>query len=499
MGKTFVIHPFLFAAYPILFLYEHNMHLSLELHELIVPVSVSVAFTGVIFYLIDYFLKDLEKSGLITSLFLLQFYSYGHVYNSVDRVWPLGFSIVRHSFLLASNFLVLLLVACLILRNRANLDLFTGFLNVAGIFLVVYPSTSIGFYEFSRDDTLQSVPGGGGLNGSELAVGECSRFPDIYYIILDGYASNHTLMRFFGFDNHNFLEYLRGKGFYIASGSRSNYASSFLSLSSSLNMEYINYLSEVEGVKSNDRTKAVYMIKNSRVMRFLKPWGYKFVHFRSGSRLTDYNEFADLNIACGLSEFTNTLVKTTMFKVFEIDLRRRAVLCSFSEIPNVKKRIDEPRFVFAHIIVPHYPYIFDENGKPTKVIEFRPSFNWDEEGYLDQLIFVNKKVKDIVDELLSETDNQPVILLQADHGPSFTGEWNQPTEGFLNERMRILNAYYLPDDGESLLYESITPVNTFRVVFNHYFNTSYELLQDEVYFSNYSHPYEFMNVTSVFS
>ena len=58
------------------------------------------------------------------------------------------------------------------------------------------------------------------------------------------------------------------------------------------------------------------------------------------------------------------------------------------------------------------------------------------------------------------------------------------------------NAYYLPNKGSDMLYKSITPVNTFRVIFNHYFKTRYELLEDKNYFSNAKKErYRFIDVT----
>ena len=54
-----------------------------------------------------------------------------------------------------------------------------------------------------------------------------------------------------------------------------------------------------------------------------------------------------------------------------------------------------------------------------------------------------------------------------------------------------LSAYYLPDGGEELLYPSITPVNTFRIVFNKYFGANYPLLEDVARSASYQDPYNF--------
>ena len=63
--------------------------------------------------------------------------------------------------------------------------------------------------------------------------------------------------------------------------------------------------------------------------------------------------------------------------------------------------------------------------------------------------------------------------------------------------MSILNAYYLPDQNTELIYDSITPVNSFRLILNAYFNANYELLEDKSYFSDYGQPYNFTDVTKI--
>ena len=73
-----------------------------------------------------------------------------------------------------------------------------------------------------------------------------------------------------------------------------------------------------------------------------------------------------------------------------------------------------------------------------------------------------------------------IIIIQGDHGP-----WLQSKA----KRMQILNAYYLPGHNDQL-YPTITPVNSFRLVFNHYFGATYPLLPDQSYFSTYDDPFD---------
>ena len=289
-------------------------------------------------------------------------------------------------------------------------------------------------------------------------------------------------------NNSEFIDHLTDKGFYVASQSHSNYASTELSIASSLNMEYINYLSENIGIKSKNYMLLGKMIKNNKVMRFLKSKGYKFVHFSSGWVVTKHNPYADLEFSfTDITEFSVLLLQTSILrpflKHFILNDVRGAILHTFDKIAEVPE-IKDPTFVFAHILTPH------ENIPPPHEYLFGDT-------YQDQLPIINKKLLTLAEAILSKSNFPPIIIFQSDHGTAFTGEFEQPTEKFIRERMSILNAYYLPADGKMLLYESITPVNSFRLIFMHYLGANFDLLGDYSYFSDYEHPYKFTDVTNM--
>jgi hypothetical protein len=158
------------------------------------------------------------------------------------------------------------------------------------------------------------------------------------------------------------------------------------------------------------------------------------------------------------------------------DLRRLRV---FSLLENIKRlpQRDGKLFVFAHLVVPHLPYTFGPNGE---VPAFQGKNATHEEigaAYVDQVRFVNKEVLDVIDTLIQNSEVPPVIIVQGDHGPlpDLTEEPSQ--------RLPILNAYYLPGiPTDKILYPSISPVNSFRVVLNSYFGQDLPLLQDQSYF-----------------
>jgi hypothetical protein len=159
------------------------------------------------------------------------------------------------------------------------------------------------------------------------------------------------------------------------------------------------------------------------------------------------------------------------FQGFFGDNDRKARLYAFDKLADIPD-IEEPTFVYAHILCPHRPFVFDRNGNPTKSSTYIRNL-WqpieEKEGYLDQVIFVSKKTEILIDEIISKSDVPPIIILQGDHGMWW--EKGKETE--------ILNAYYLPGKDNQPLYETVSPVNSFRIVFNLYFDTDYQLLRDE--------------------
>ena len=511
MKKLTVVHPLLFAMFPILALYAYNVA-EVSPSEIVLPTAIVLGSTVLLLLLSGALLRNLKKAGIVVSIFLVMFFSYGHVANAVEG-WG-----VTYKVLLPVWMILIICGAYLAVRTRRDLRTLTSILNVVAVTLVVIPAISIVVHETRAAS--YDVKTTEDIETSAVDLGEIDTLPDIYYIVLDRYASASTLKEVYDFDNSEFIDYLSGKGFYVASESRSNYLKSAPCLASSLNIEYINYLSEEVGEKSDDLEPMYVMLEDYEVWRFLKSMGYQFIHLGSWWEPTRENKYADANFNyCQIPEFSMHLLETTMIypivqdssglpdwmtspfvKEFRV-MHRNSVLYNFEKLAEVPS-MEGPTFVFAHVFVPHEPYVFDRNGNYLSLEEA------DERSrtvnYVDQLVFANKKLMALVDELLSSSEVPPIIILQADEGPyplryeldEDDFRWEEATEAELSEKMGILSAYYLPNVDTGLLYPSITPVNSFRVVFKLYFDADLELLPDKSYVS-YSgrYPYKFIDVT----
>ena len=484
LKKLPVIHPFLFALFPILFLFAYNID-EVSPADLLLPILVVIAGTLVLFFSLRLITKSYSKSGIITSFFLVLFFSYGRIRDLIVSLGIGGFYSV--SFYLGCLWVLLFIAgAFFIIKSRSSYFSFTKFLNITAIALVVISLVNISIYQIK---TINLAKEEINKEDKSLSLNSSDNLPDIYYIILDEYARASTLKEFYNYDNSEFIGYLTSKGFYVAAKSRSNYGSTLLSLSSSLNMDYLT------AEERESTTTLLEMMGNSEASRFLKSKGYHSIFVPSSYDFKDIDKYLDVyspgeaGFGTRISNFTSYLIQTTGLAPFAAlfsDHGRSAILNAFdvlADMPDLK----EPTFVFAHILSPHQPFIFDRNGNPVKInlfeLEDHVAKHY-QEGYLEQLLFINEKVKNLINEILSKSDVEPIIILQADTGPKSVGQ--AESAGLTNkmqmdERMNIFNAYYFPEKDYDFLYESITPVNTFRLVFNLYFDANYDLLKDESY------------------
>lgn len=508
MKKRFVIHPFLFGLFFVLALYSFNVAL-VSPGGIVLPILVVLAATGVIMLLSWVMLRNVRKAGLLTSVAVVLRFSYGHVVNlmrsSADEGLNFPAAMDDPGIIVLTAWILLFIVgAYFIWTTRRNLRKLTTILNIVAPIMLIFPTVNIVIKETGGHGHYDAQP-----TVADVELNTPAQPRDIYYIILDRYASSSTLKEQYDFDNSDFMHYLSSKGFYVASESHANYHCTSHSLASSLNMEYLDALSEDVGPTETDQAPLNAMVRDHEVGRLLKSAGYEFVHIGDWWEPTRENKYADLNISYGgrLPEFAMALLRTTVLLPVGTAVgmlgdpretqweRENYKFNRLAEIPDM----EGPTFVFAHFLLPHPPYIFNKDGSfqdPAQAAATPLKTR-----YVDQLVATNAKVEALIDALLANSSVPPIIMIQADEGPlPGAGDWTSwkgsaATDAELREKTGILNAYYLPDIGYNHLYPSITPVNSFRLVFNLYFGTDLELLPDRTYVYYPGRPYTFYDVT----
>jgi len=340
---------------------------------------------------------------------------------------------------------------------------------------------------------------------------------DIYFIILDGYARADILQEMYGFNNFEFLAYLEKQGFVVPIASTSNYPATHLSVASMLNMDYIESFSP--GLeKSYQRWLMSPFIDHSRVRALLEQQGYRSVSISTNWSITDNpttNTYFQPDPMM-LSDFEGFLLDSTPLNIINpildrfasvpsFESQRKIILYNFETLAHLPE-LPGPKFVVAHIISPHPPFVFDRNGKAVQLsdsfsfkdaAEYSGSKGEYRRRYVDQLQFVNDNMERVIEAILAKSKLPPIIVIQADHGSGMLVDFASSKNTCIKERFSTFAAYYLPNLDPHSIPPSVSAVNIFRIIFNEYFAAQLPILESKLYF--YKRPvsfYEFEDVTT---
>ncbi len=506
-------HPFLISIYPVLNLLDANIG-QVTWSVVIRPIILVLIFTSILLAFLSFLMSSWERAGLLTSIFLILFFSYGHIYSLTEGSHFFGILIGRHRYLFLL-WLGLLGLGAYISIKRPNLSLATSFMNLGAIALLLMP-----FISLIARGIVNRIEVSRLLASSKISTENISNQndiqQDIYYIILDQYPGSEVLEEKYGFDNSEFINHLTELGFYVADHSFCNYSQTELSLASSLNFQYISELGVTEETFNSNRAPLWTLIKDNAARDYLEQMGYVSIAYETGYAWSQWED-ADFYLGprMGFTESFNakgrmTGFETLLFRISALVILeelgpfaqgslipsiygpgRRSydrVMYTFESLTQIAEN-ENSIFVFAHIMSPHPPFVFgptgefislDTLGSGSSIPDDQPD-DEDAIGFIRSVQFVNNRVIEVIEEIQSFPGNS-IIILQGDHGiPGSTRV----------HRMSILNAYYLPDGGEQLLYDSISPVNTFRLIFQYYFNEDIELIEDIALFSTYDTPYKY--------
>jgi len=506
--------PLLLSLGPILQLYSINAA-ELGLGDVLRSLLVSGLFALIVVILLRLILRDPLKASLVASPFILIFYLFGDLSDWLQA--QTGMGPVRTDYVLLA-FVALLLF---IWGWRVSRGL-KGSQTVNTYFILL----SLLLFLNSAGRSIVNLVNQGAFSGAARTRVEVDQAPagddrpDVYYIILDGYGRQDILQEFYKFDNSELVEGLRARGFYIADQSSSNYIQTMLSLTSSLNMDYLQTLIE-QGKVTENRYELIDVLQHSEVRNVLAGQGYEMISFRNEYKavVPDAEVFYENDVS-GVTAFESIVLDHSLARALKAwkpfndaiigmpyRMHAQTILSTFQHLKETPE-LDGDYFVYAHVIAPHPPFVFDDRGN---FIEHYEPFTLNDanyfikdhsrggyiSGYRKQVQYVNALLLDTVDAILANSKTPPIIILQGDHGPGAYLHWGSLESTVPAERFGILNAYYFPDGGYEMLYSGISPVNSFRVVLNQYFGGDYDLLPDKHYYSKWSFPFEFVEVTDL--
>jgi hypothetical protein len=514
MKRTLIFHPFLFAGYTVLELYRRNlMHVPVE--WIIRPLLVIALITAVVYFVLFAITNDKQYAGFLTTLAVIWSF-FGQIQRELFE---------RSPFWDTSSGMFIAFIAWtalfVFMGNRRIWSWFdsrtsiTSLLNLISCIVLLFPTYVTGRSIIEAASQRKIYESRGSLY-SPLVLDPPATRPDIYLIILDAYGREDFLRENYGYDNGEFIGFLKDRGFFVADSSTSNYPQTLLSLPSALNMQYLDGLTEgLEDVSS--RAPVQHYFLENMVTRSLQNAGYTIVALRSATlstQLRDADYYVDMAMVGDLNEFEGLMLSSTVagpvIDAWELNLpvpsyrmHRQNIYFSLDTLETVVD-IQGPKFVFSHILAPHPPFVLDAVGNP---IQPERPFSLDDataykgtneeyvSGYTDQVSYLNRRLMQVIDSILANSELPPIIIIQGDHGSGINFDMAGINNTCLKERYSILNAYYFPDGNYDALYPTITPVNSFRVVFNQYFGTELDVLDDRNYFATWLSPYLYSDVS----
>jgi hypothetical protein len=507
-----VFHPFLIAIFPIMSLYAHNVY-EAQPWALALPIALVLSSTFVIWLVLRLISRNASSAGLAASLLVASFFSYKVIYHAAYVVWShlLLYWVYKESP--PDPLVVVGLMAIVvgtgmfwIFRRLRRPERWTGVLNVFTLILVAMPT-------FSAVSTKMRQPSAAHREVALPPVVKRGWTPDIYFIILDGYARGDVMKELYGFDNDPFLRRLEQQGFFVARQSYSNYCHTRLSVASTLNADYLGNLIDLS---SSDLLPLGDLIKGSLVRKTLEPLGYRFVTFPTGFDATDFPDQDKFPAPRpGLAEFAQLLFEMTPLDAWLSEVKqedrfsalRDRTLFLLDHLADVTK-IDGPTFTFAHVVAPHPPFVFGEHGEDVspRRVQADGSYkrmrdnafdnpDYVRHGYHDESVYITERIEQAIGKILANSPEPPVIILQSDHGSWLRYHPDDVEATDVRERFGILNCIYLPDRKVEGFSDTMTSVNTFRIVLKEVVRADLPLLPERSYFSPINTPLTFTDVT----
>ncbi|HEX4793750.1 MAG TPA: sulfatase-like hydrolase/transferase [Humisphaera sp.] len=510
--KRVPFYPLLTGLFVLLSLYASNLDES-SLQDLLISSLLVIAFTWVLFLIGYAAIRNIHRTAMVVGAIVFCFMTYGYWVKVVMNLHPY-FShhyFVRTAVLFVQAVLIALL-AYWAIRRAKDLEGATSSLNWIWCLIVGLSLANIG-WNLARNPKPPPPPLDKSLVVAKLTPP--AQPPDIYFILLDAHGRQDVLRDQYQYDGSAFFNHLREKGFFVADKSNSNYMWTILSMSSMLNMRYMDDLTGNESTKWHEATDR---IRHNSVMAELKSAGYRTIAFETLVTwlcLDNADEYYKITNKIGITPYQQLAIDTTALSQLGGDsLKNRLILDQYHQkrqmllykLSHIGKVAAEPgpKFVFMHTLEPHPPFVFAADGSdpvargyggigdrmPDPAMTVEQYHDW----YREQITFIDNQITTAIDTILANSSSPPVIVLAGDHGPRSRIRENPDAEG-LTECLSNLTAVYLPGKNNQGLYASITPVNLFRVVLNDYFNAGLPMLPDRCFFS-WNKVYQLDEVTS---
>jgi hypothetical protein len=492
--------PFHFLLFPLFFVW-HVWNAYFGLIPFRYSLRYLLYYTGlavVLFIIGKLFFRNNIKAGIWSTLLLIPFFFWGAMHDFLRKTsLPSFFS--SYSFLLSFLLAIGTFIFIWLRKNKKTFVTINTFANSLTVMFIILELCISIYKQLSGEESKNHIAHYNTPVDVNIKNIHDTLKPDIYFIVFDEYASSSSLKKYYQFDNNYLDSILLKNDFFIANKSKSNYNSTPHSISSTLNLNYINIPLEKEKTVPLVMLKAQQFLKESILPKVLEENNYTIINNGLCDLLNHpapTETFFNQNIPNAFTRETlwgrvskEILWKITLklpkkwFLSTAINTQKKETNISKENFNRLCNELNQqglkPKFVFAHFMMPHAPYYFDKKGNLRLPQENDYSTN-NRNAYTEQLEYVNTWIQKLAQKSAIPTSRPKVIIIEPDHGARNFG---RDYKNFIREKQFMnLNSYYFSDGDYSNLYDSISPVNSFRVILNKYFNSNLPLLKDSTIF-----------------
>ncbi|MCW3072950.1 MAG: hypothetical protein JWP69_19 [Flaviaesturariibacter sp.] len=425
-----------------------------------------------------YFLRSINKAALFTFFILSINFFFGAAFDVLKKS-PVSF-LGKYSVILLLLVISLVVTFIYLKKSTKLFYTITKYLNFLFVILLLLDIGQFTFL-FQANPIVTDY-------SSRLTKCDTCATPDIYLIVADEYAGNRELLSM-GFDNRNFFEQLKKREFNVIKNTTSNYNPTEYSMASLFNMQYLKNVKE--NLNTKDIARCFNAIDENEFLRLL-PISYKvfnFSNFRVANQepLTNSPFYSDEKMFITEQTLLQRLMKDIGYHLYTkgiLSLKNR----QFENFHNNKMLIKatkdivttneiNPKFVYTHLTLPHYPYYFDKDGKQNEQLSKMWEEKMNQNDYLEYLQYSNRIYLELIDWIITKSKQPPIILLISDHGfRQFEGNFDK-TLVFSN-----LIAVHLPSNKYGGWYEQMSNVNILKILLNSEFQQKLTIQKDSLVF-----------------
>ncbi len=444
-------------------------------------------FSATIYYLYVLKYRNKTKAGVFVSGLLMAFLFFGSFQDFLSaNTLTASLASMEKSVVIAC---ALMLAFLMWLKYRKEISVsFIRYLNILFLLFIVMELAIIPRLFMKTGTEIKLSEG-----TTALSVCDTCNKPPVYLVILDGYAGNYTLQKYFQYNNSSFYQQLTAKGFHVADSSISNYRFTVFSMATLFNMDYLAATGPYDEKNSYAFRNSITGIKKNTVVKYFSKEGYVIHNYSQfdlpKSPATTRNEFWGGNLRLLTSQtMYNRIVKNLPFLLGRYKITNWAKQkindgiwvhthnALAQTVADAKKQKNgQPHFTYLHLNIPHDPYLCDSLGNRVDVsVAAKYTTVQRQDAYLQYLVYGNKIILQWVNEIQAATKSKAVIMIMSDHGVRPFNDQSQ-----VRRRVDNLNAIYLPNKNYSQWYKGVSNVNQFRLLLNELFHQQLPLLPDK--------------------